>query len=69
VTALKNRLVRLFGLCTVIALLALSVGSVGLVNAAPSGPCGTTPLAMTNYTHVVWLWMENHSYDTIMDAE
>ena len=35
---------------------------------AASGPCGTLPLASTNYTHVVWLWMENHSYDTIIGS-
>src|SRR5438132_10126566 len=35
---------------------------------AASGPCGTLPLASTNYAHVVSLWMENHSYDTIIGS-
>ena len=37
-------------------------------NAAPSGPCGTLPVTSTHYTHVIWVWMENHSYDTIIGS-
>ena len=33
-----------------------------------SGPCGTLPLSSTNYTHVIWVWMENHSYNTIIGS-
>ncbi len=35
--------------------------------AAASGPCGTlsSPPA---YTHVIWVWMENHSYSTIIGS-
>jgi hypothetical protein len=32
-----------------------------------SGPCGTLASAPT-YTHVIWVWMENHSYDTIIGS-
>jgi len=35
---------------------------------ATSGPCGTLPLSSTNYTHVIWVWMENHSYNTIIGS-
>ena len=31
------------------------------------GPCGTLASAPT-YTHVIWVWMENHSYDTIIGS-
>ena len=33
-----------------------------------SGPCGTMPLSSTNYTHVIWVWMENHSFNTIIGS-
>jgi hypothetical protein len=33
--------------------------------AAVSGPCGTMTSAPT-YSHVIWIWMENHSYGDII---
>jgi phospholipase C len=33
--------------------------------AAASGPCGTAKLPHT-YQHVVWIWMENHSFSDII---
>ena len=36
--------------------------------AAASGPCGTMPVASVHYTHVIWVWMENHSYSAIIGA-
>ncbi|MBS2966190.1 hypothetical protein KGA66_24300 [Actinocrinis puniceicyclus] len=33
--------------------------------AAATGPCGTLTTAPT-YTHVIWVWMENHSYSDII---
>lgn len=33
--------------------------------AAASGPCGTAA-APAAYTHVIWIWMENHSYSDII---
>ena len=35
---------------------------------AASGPCGSLPLSSTHYTQVIWIWMENHSYDTIIGS-
>ena len=34
--------------------------------AAGTGPCGTKPVGSVHYTHVIWVWMENHSYSTII---
>ena len=34
--------------------------------AAPSGPCGTA--ADATYRHVVWIWMENRSYDAVING-
>ncbi len=32
-------------------------------------PCGTRRLATTTrYTHVIWVWMENHGYDSIVGS-
>jgi len=33
---------------------------------AAGGPCGTRTLSGTPYKHVIWVWMENHSYGTII---
>jgi hypothetical protein len=33
--------------------------------AAAAGPCGTVSTAPA-YTHVIWIWMENHSYGDII---
>ena len=35
---------------------------------AATGPCGTLSLSSTHYQHVIWVWMENHSYDTIIGS-
>jgi phosphatidylinositol-3-phosphatase len=35
--------------------------------AAASGPCGTRATA-PGYKHVIWIWMENHSYNTIIGS-
>jgi hypothetical protein len=35
-------------------------------SASPSGPCGTTTTAPATYDHVVWILMENHSYNEII---
>jgi len=36
-------------------------------SAATTGPCGALTAAPT-YTHVIWVWMENHSYDIDSDC-
>jgi phospholipase C len=33
-----------------------------------SGPCGTMALSATNYTHVIWVWMENNSFGSIIGS-
>jgi phospholipase C len=35
--------------------------------AVTTGPCGALTAAPT-YTHVIWVWMENHSYDTVIGS-
>jgi len=35
--------------------------------AAATGPCGTVTTP-PHYTHVIWVWMENHSYNTIIGS-
>ena len=35
--------------------------------AAASGPCGMRATA-PGYKHVIWIWMENHSYNTIIGS-
>jgi phosphatidylinositol-3-phosphatase len=54
---------------TLFYLAALALAIAGLVVPAAAanavGPCGTlaTP---SGYTHVIWIWMENHSYGDII---
>jgi hypothetical protein len=62
---------KLFTAASALALLVglaltATVGAVptGLAVAA-TGPCGTTTVVPT-YTHVIWIWMENHSSGDII---
>ncbi len=36
--------------------------------AAPARPCGTAPVAPRHYLHVVWIWMENHDWSSVIGA-
>ena len=36
--------------------------------AAAANPCGTVR-SPGRYTHVIWVWMENHSYGTIIGSK
>ncbi len=47
---------------------AIAVGVGAPTGASAAAPCGTLPLSSTNYTHVVWIWMENHSYGEIIGS-
>jgi len=48
-----------------VASLAPLIVMAGAKPAAAAGPCGTVSSAPT-YTHVIWIWMENHSYSDII---
>ena len=64
---------RLLALAAAVPLaLATPAAGSALTNsaAAPqiaSSPCGTTTTAPT-YTHIIWVMMENHSYNTIIGS-
>jgi len=46
----------------------VSVGAAAVTRpAVASGPCGTLAKA-PSYTHVIWIWMENHSYSSIIGS-
>ena len=32
-------------------------------------PCGWDPSRPAIYRHVIWIWMENHSYDAIIGSD
>jgi phosphatidylinositol-3-phosphatase len=57
-----------------VALLAVAFTACGggiastATRASGPNPCGTLALSSTKYTHVVWLWMENHSYGEIIGS-
>jgi phospholipase C len=61
---------RLLSLAAAAALLAGGAAGVSAAvapAASASGPCGTLTSAPA-YTHVIWVMMENHSYNTIIGS-
>ncbi|HLI73845.1 MAG TPA: alkaline phosphatase family protein [Acidimicrobiales bacterium] len=42
--------------------------TAGLHSHSAAAPCGTMALSSTHYDHVIWVWMENHSYDSIIGS-
>ncbi len=34
----------------------------------PHSPCGSVPPETGSYSHVIWLWMENHDYDQVIGS-
>ncbi len=32
----------------------------------PTGPCGRTSIAPATYSHVIWIWMENHTFSNVI---
>jgi phospholipase C len=61
-------MVRKTLLCIAAVLAAVAgptTAAAAVTPAATTGPCGTLTVA-PSFTHVIWVWMENHSYDTII---
>ena len=63
---------RLLALAAALPLLAGAPAAVAAVahpapTAAASGPCGVQATA-PSYKHVIWIWMEIHSYHTIIGS-
>jgi hypothetical protein len=40
----------------------------GSVASASGGTCGTMALSSVHYQHVIWIWMENHSYPSVIGS-
>jgi phosphatidylinositol-3-phosphatase len=67
---------RAFGrsLCAVLAvgLVAAGCGPQAPTSAptiaSRNSACGRAPAGSVSYKHVIWLWMENQSYDTVVDS-
>lgn len=49
-----------------LAVVALSAWAGQARSASATSPCGTRKQPPATYGHVVWIWMENHSYDQIV---
>ena len=69
---MKRVLPIVLGVCAAVSSVVSSAGAAPTtpspaVTAATGGPCGTSSAAPT-YSHVIWVWMENHSYDTIIGS-
>lgn len=62
---MKSKVVLI--LATLAACLAATSAGPAAASAS-TGPCGTRSLSQTSYTHVIWIWMENHSYETIIGS-
>jgi phospholipase C len=50
--------------------LTITVSMFGLTLPADAAtaPCGTLTVAQTSYGHVLWIFMENHSYDAVIGS-
>jgi hypothetical protein len=48
--------------------IAVSGGQPPVTAANAGWPCGKLPLSATKYSHVMWIWMENHSYGEIIGS-
>jgi phospholipase C len=61
--------VRTMLFCLAALALAVTGPATGIAAASPAaaapGPCGSTAAPPT-YRHVIWIWMENHSYSDII---
>ena len=60
----RNKLVLMAAIVLATAGTATGVTAASAA-AAASGPCGTATTPHT-YQHVVWIWMENHSFTDII---
>ena len=64
---------RLLALAAVLPLMAGAPAAVAAVagpaapTVAASGPC-CKPATAPGYEHVIWIWLENHSYNTIIGS-
>lgn len=50
---------------TAVAVIIAALIAAGTSGAARHGPCGTAP-APAHWQHVIWIWMENESYGSII---
>jgi hypothetical protein len=58
---------RMLSLAAALPLALLSTPSWAATAPSASHPCGTLASPPT-YSHVIWVWMENHSYNTIIGS-
>lgn len=63
---MSSKVVRMLTASAVCVAAALSV--IAPASASAASPCGTLSLSSTKYTHVLWIWMENHSYNEIIGS-
>ena len=61
---MRRRIAALLAAMLTALCVTISV-TAGASPAAAAGPCGTTATAPA-YQHVIWIWMENHSYSDII---
>ena len=64
---MRNRLLVMGAivLATIATAAGVTAASPAPSSAAASGPCGTATAPHT-YQHVIWIWMENHSFSDII---
>jgi phosphatidylinositol-3-phosphatase len=64
--AMRHRLIASFTAVSLVTALC-AIGLTPTAEAA-SAPCGTTTVAHTSYRHVLWIFMENHSYGDVIGS-
>jgi hypothetical protein len=64
-----KKLLALTIIClAMLALPLIMTSPMGARAVAATGPCGTLPLSSTSHSHVIWVWMENQSYSSIIGS-
>ena len=65
-----KRTVLLLAVSVLVAACSSGASSTGAAPgpAPTSRTCGTMTSASTHYQHVIWIWMENHSYSAIIGS-
>jgi phospholipase C len=64
---MKHRIGWIATAIAAITIAGAGITAVTTTTAKAAGPCGTVTTAPT-YQHVIWIWMENHSYSDIIGS-
>lgn len=56
------------GMTSRLRVAVVAAATIAVARVAAGQPCGTAPAPPRTWSHVVWIFMENHSYDEVIGA-